>query len=1363
MRLLTYLVATPLLAAIVGCGQEETACRFPQDGFKISEHISNQQVNTIAEDAQGHIWMGTFRGLNKFDSHEFQQFFAADDPDWLTEGQIRKILCDSRGRLWIATINGVFIYTEEGKFREIPILNGEHYALDVQESPDGNVFVFTSSTLLVYDESRQLLKAAAKGFQNIQFGNIAFSGDGRIWTVGGSTVNAYRADDFSTDLSLSTPQNVYHICDTPSGELWLSGLAKLYIIDTKTDQFIPVPKVIRDEPDLYDNDISLIFAVDENRILLSTYTKGLFLYDRTAGTLLRQNDADFPYDVPDFDISCIFKDSKGNLWFGSSDQGYSVSYANNSNFNTDKYLRDFFSGKSVISLSHKPGGPLWVATKHNGLYSYDMETKEIRRQDFERYLPNRNVGDCQCNIVLAGDNEDVWILSSMKNAVLHCKYSEGRFSFLGFYTALYPMSATEVSDGELWIGCGAGIMYRYDKGKDALEPVDIYHGSKDYTFTTGLLPTKGDRLIICSFGKPITELDLRTGETLTLKVPEEDMKACLKNGSRILIPTGISSDDSGNIYIGTVANGLLKYDRRRERLSTIDGTSCMDISGLEKDRDGNIWISTMDGLGKYDRASGNVSNYFDTDGIGGNQFNDRASCTLEDGTILFGGTHGITMFNPHEDIARRSVPLVFENLKIHNELVRPEPDTPLKSSLDNAGSVRLGWKQNTFNISYAALEFVDQDRVRYSYMLEGFDKNWVKAGRQHEVYYSNIPAGEYRFRVRISNNSGTIEESERALDIKVLPSKWLSWYAVLCYNLFALGIIWMFLRQLRRYEIGKNRAAERIRKEEEAKTLAQQEKENEKRLNKMQMDFFANIAHEFRTPLTMISGPVSVLAESEGISGQNRKMISIMQRSVNWMLHLISQLLDFNKLENNMLRLKVAKSDIVGPLKGICEVFAAKAAAKRIAFTTVGLEDKLVIWTDNDKLTKIVMNLLSNAMKFTPEGGKVCFSLDLTDREGAEKLFSLNDGDKAAQYVKISVTDTGCGIPEDKLEQIFERYFQINDQNTGEYNRGSGIGLFYSRALAQLHHGYLKAWNRDDGQKGSVFSLLLPISGDSYSQEEKTDEQVQNIVIDEEHAEDFQEDNEETDAPQRKKLLVADDDIDIANYLRILLSSTYNVSVCFDGENAMRMLSEDAFDLVISDVVMPGKSGFDLCKAVKSDPQTSHIPVILVTAKITVESQIQGLEMGADAYVTKPFDPAYLMALIGSLLHNSEKLMKEMSNATDTRNLDPNALAPQDRQFLSKLYELMDKELANPELDITTMTEILKISRTKFYYKVKGLTGENPASFFKRYKLNRAAQLILEGEHNMSEISYLTGFNTLSHFSASFKKQFGVSPRDYKG
>ena len=460
--------------------------------------------------------------------------------------------------------------------------------------------------------------------------------------------------------------------------------------------------------------------------------------------------------------------------------------------------------------------------------------------------------------------------------------------------------------------------------------------------------------------------------------------------------------------------------------------------------------------------------------------------------------------------------------------------------------------------------------------------------------------------------------------------------------------------------------------------------------------------------------------------------------------------MDFNKLENDTLRLSVEQIDVVALLNSICDTFEFNVKEKGLTLNRLGMEDQLMAWTDGDKMEKIVSNLLSNALKFTPSGGKIDVQLDVVDNK-----------------VKVSVADTGKGIPEEQRENIFKRYYQLDNQTKAIVNYGTGIGLYYSRRLAELHHGTLTAGNREEGS-GAVFTLVYPMNEEAYTDAERRPlEGDSALAVGAQlspasyHPSPITAHQDEDDRPT---ILVVDDDTEIINYMRMLFSHDYRLITCLDADTALEEMRAEEPNIVLSDVAMPGKDGYELCQEIKQDIQLSHIPVILVTAKITAENQVEGLNVGADAYVTKPFEPAVLSALIQSQLKNRERVRKLLTKATTTEDEGvDNALSEQDKHFMEELYKLMEEELSNSELDVTRITKMLYISRTKLYYKIKGLTGETPSNFFRTYKLNRAAELLKGGKHTVAEIADMTGFSTQSHFSVVFKKQFGVTPTEYKG
>ncbi len=534
-------------------------------------------------------------------------------------------------------------------------------------------------------------------------------------------------------------------------------------------------------------------------------------------------------------------------------------------------------------------------------------------------------------------------------------------------------------------------------------------------------------------------------------------------------------------------------------------------------------------------------------------------------------------------------------------------------------------------------------------------------------------------------------------------------------------------------------------------------------MNGMIRSFFSNVSHEFRTPLTMISGPVAQLCEDPELSEKNRELLHIVRRSTDRMLELVNQQLDFSELENDTLRLKVRRTDIIGLLKRRIDIFRMNAAAKGIVLQTCGLEEQCIMWLDEDKQDKIFGNLMSNALKFTPANGRIAVRFDMIGRDEAARLFPGDTAVRWTRYVKVSVANTGPTIPEELREKIFERYYRIDNSPEGNYCYGTGIGLYYTRSLVELHHGRIRATSPEN-HDGAVFTFVLPLDDEAYAEQERSAGKNGEIPPPTHSAvTDVSTVTECSDKPESKSVLVLDDDAEVVHYLRTLLAPYYRVLGCFDAREALQLIDEEAPDLVLSDVVLPGMNGYAFCRRIKEDAQLCHIPVVLVTAKTDVEDKVEGLDTGADAYVTKPFEPSYLLALVKSQLRKSERARRLLGQSTQTTRIEEDLLAPQDKAFMTELYRLMETELSNPEFDIACATEALRISRTKFFYKIKGLTGESPNVFFKTYKLNRAAELILEGRYTISEIADMTGFSTLSHFSKSFKKQFGLAPSEYHG
>ena len=1340
---LNNVLAITILALFVSCNYRYEGTNETSAERIVSEDISNQTITSFAEDDLGYIWIGTLRGLNKFVVNEYHQYFSSEDTGSLCDNKIRKIHRDTKNRFWIGTSDGICRYTDMDGFEEIPNESISRNVVDILEDRNGRIFLNMVISLSEYNPQNDRFETKISNFDpERNFTNRCFlDKSNKLWSVTATAIRCYNTSTFEEIFHLKTDRYYHYVFMSDDDVLWLASGNYLAIFDTRKEKYVEIPEVVRKHPVLSEAVISYMYSYSNSSILINT-PKGLFLYNFITHTVIHQSEDGFPFEAPDFIITAMFTDTQKNLWIGSLDNGYSVCYSYKDMFNSNHFLRSRTDHQSVTSVVQDNDSRIWIATQRNGMLMYHTADKTIKNMDTQKFFPESKIYPNRCSRIFIDDENAVWLMTDL-NKIIKCRYHDKELQEEAVFWI--PGTGgincmTQDRNGTIYAAGFGENIFIMKKGEKEFTALKLY--PKTFVYTTGLILLSSGEILVASFAQ-----NLRVISPDNQNISEININKYIKRA--VFMPTALYQDTKGDVWIATLTNGLFLLRYKTQTIETVNGASCNDIAAIEEDAQGNIWVSTLFGLSKYDRTIQKFTNYYNSDGIGGNQFNERSSYRLTDGTLIFGGTHGLTLFDPVDVTVRRNIPLVFENLKIFDKTVVPGKNSCIDRQMSYHPNIGLKHYENSFTISFAALDYSEYERVRYQYMLEGFDKFWINSGNDRNAHYSNMPAGSYTFKVKITNVEQTFEINQNAISIIIAQAPWLSWWAKCLYSLAGFIVVYLLYNVRRRIKINQQVAEQ-----------ARLEKEQEQRVNKMNMSFFANMSHEFRTPLTMILGPINQLCEDASIKGENSKLLYIVQRSVNRMLKMINQLMDFNKLDHDALKLKVKRTNITSELLRLTEIFSINMNNKQISFRTIGFEDTCITWADKDKIDNIMANLISNALKYTPVHGNIEVMFDVIMRDEAATIFPLTSTDNSAQYIYLSVANSGNDIPEDQLEKIFERYYQLNQQQNGEYNWGTGIGLYYARRLTELHHGYIKASNRQGG--GSVFALIIPVGDEAYTVEERTfnpDHQDDAFPLLSDAKYRLSEREDKTD--ERYTVLVVDDDTEIAHYLKILLSPYYNVVYRFDAALALKAIEENAPDLILSDVIMPGMSGYELCTTIKNDIHLCHIPVILVTAKATVENQVEGLNTGADAYVTKPFDPAYLLALLKSQLKNRENVRSLLGKTTQIEKIENSILLPQDSAFMKELYQLMEKELSNSELNITRITEEMKISRTKLYYKIKGLTGMNPNVFFKMYKLNRAKELLSEGKFNVSEIADITGFSTLPHFSVSFKKQFGMSPSEY--
>lgn len=767
-------------------------------------------------------------------------------------------------------------------------------------------------------------------------------------------------------------------------------------------------------------------------------------------------------------------------------------------------------------------------------------------------------------------------------------------------------------------------------------------------------------------------------------------------------------------------------------------------------------MSTENGISKFIPDEERFENYDDRSITFRVRFSEAASAVTSKGKMLFGASNGIFMFDPDSINKSRFVPpIVLSKLVIANQDIVPGEGSVLKVGLDDTKELVLSHKENIFAIQYAALDYTNPQNIQYAYILEGFEHQWTYADRLRNATYTNLPKGHYTFKVRSTNSDGVWVDNTRFLDIVVLPSFWETPLAYFLYVLFILLVIFVAVYIL--FTIYR----------------LKHEVSVEQQVSDIKLRFFTNISHELRTPLTLIAGPVEYVLKNSKLPEDAREQLVVVERNTNRMLHLVNQILDFRKIQNKKMKIQVQRVNVVAFVRKVMDNFESLAEEHNIDFLFETEKDELYLWVDEDKLEKIVFNLLSNAFKYTP-GGKL-IRVFIHEDEGT---------------VSVGVQDQGIGIAENKKKSLFVRFENLVDKNL--FNQAStGIGLSLVKELVEMHKAVISVDSKLG--EGSCFKV------DFLKGKEHYDDTVEFILEDSATSssmtipapvmdatasvipivnpdEDIQ-DEESEEASNKEVMLLVEDNQELRVFLRTIFSSTYRVVEAADGMEGWSKALKFVPDIIISDVMMPEKDGIEMTKELRADMTTSHIPIVLLTAKTSIESKLEGLEYGADDYITKPFSATYLKARVENLLSQRRKLQSlyrdNLMNNTHVSSLSTSEeaateeeklpdMSPNDRKFMDKLVELMEANMDNGDLVVDDLVREVAVSRSVFFKKLKTLTGLAPIEFIKEMRINRAAQLIETGEFNMTQISYMVGINDPRYFSKCFKSKLGMTPTEYR-
>ena len=1382
----------------------------------VEQGLSHSDVYCITQDSKGFMWFGTGDGLNRYDGYTFT-IFKHDPQDSLSLSQnfVLELLEDKTGALWVGTRGGGLNRFNHKTQQFTRFMADSTRADAISDNIIWAIFIDSQQQLWIGTEHGGLnrFNAATETFEVFRHdpnnpntisdkgvGAFYEDGNGILWIGtqhGGlnrfdrekKTFKWYRHDPANPN-SLGG-DNIMTIAEDDSRMLWI-GVHKggLNRFDRETETFTRFTHQENDPNSLGGHSVRAILKDDSGKLLLGHHGEGVSLMNPDKKTFKRLKYD--PFDVQSFSgkfVLSIFKDTKGCLWFGTELGVIKTQTLKSFTHYQKRVLNgDFQKGDNFIwAIYEDPteaGRKLWISTRDSGLYHLNRTNGTVVRYQQNPQIAS-SLSSNQITFITKDKSGNFWI--GTNNGLNRFNPDKGIFE--RFSTESPPphqlknnyistiLEDTTSEGNVLWIGTRSGGLHQLNLANNHIRQFH-YHPNRintneDYIFQLTKGDFNGEKVIwLATYGGGLIRFHPKSASFYAYRFDEKNEQSISSN-----YLYSIYYAKSGDYWAGT-ASGLNKFDPVTgvfERFHLKDGLTNETIYGILEDDEGFLWLATNAGIEKFDPQNRVFRNYNVQDGLQGNLFADNTGAYFKSssGELFFGGNNGLSSFFPDQITDNQNIPpIVFTDFKIFNKSV------PIRNAIKSAASnqsyflesvisecdeITLSYRESVFTFEFAALDYTVPEKNQYAYMLEGFDENWTYVGNQNTATYTNIDPGEYVFRVKGSNNDNVWNENGAAIRLIITPPWWRSTWAYVMY--VVTGILLLIIA--RRFEINRQQLKHKLEIEHlQAEKLVE--------IDRMKSRFFANISHEFRTPLTLIKGPVEKLWEKV-TDDEGRHNLNLIRNNCQRLMELINQLLDLSKLESRRMRLKVRKEELVSMVRGMTMAFESLAELHNIELIVNAPNEKVYVYVERRKFEMIISNLLSNAFKFTPEGGKIAVEL---------KQDTINDEGKAIghrqlptgnnEFIEIAITDTGIGIQPEHQAYIFERFYQVDDSTTRRYS-GTGIGLALVNELVELHGG--KIIVSSDVNKGSQFVIFLPTGKEHLNPEDiisdeeistSGNEQTENepaIFTDEYKTKDRFDDNRQPividgRSPKEKTILVIEDNPDVRKYICDTLKETYHTISAKNGKIGLAIAVKAFPDLVVCDVMMPEMDGFSFCEKLKTDEKTSHIPVILLTAKASEENRLAGLEIGADDYLTKPFSAPELLARIKNLIAQRRRLQELFQSQIILAPGDV-TVTSMDQQFLQKAIDIIETYISDTDFTAEIFSSEMSVSRVHLNRKIKVITGLTTTHFIRSIRLKRAAQLLPQKSGNISEIAYSVGFNNPSFFATCFREQFGVSPSEF--
>ncbi|NDW09647.1 hybrid sensor histidine kinase/response regulator [Dysgonomonas sp. 520] len=1325
--------------------------------------LSQITVTSIFQDSKGYMWFGTRNGLNKYNGYTFEVFVI--DPENESSISDNHILCmteDNSGNLWIGTNNGLNrLDVSTGKFERFFLNSDNENSLTSNlvssiyfDSKSNILWIGTNNGLNTYNtQNKTISRIKDEIFTNNSINAITGRNEKLYFGTFNRGTVVYDEKEKTFDI-LANTATLHH-----------SHVRAIFVDDKETiwigTQNDGVKILKKDEKNFetYNNDNGLnnnyvrsIVESPDGNILIGTFN-GLNLVDTGSGEISQYKTFNPSYgSLSHYSISSIYYDRSQTLWVGTYAGG--VNYYNPFGqkfrfYDPGSEQKDLMG---IIGPMVEIGKYLYIATEGGGLLEMNLETEK-----FSHYkLYNTQENSYARNILksLYWDGKKI-LCGTNVGTIYSFDPTSKKFSLFhdfGSENGIYYIN--ENKNGELIIG--------------GVNQIGLVFISKD-GHVKNKFPLKGNKetdfqniRYVCEIEKDVYLIGTRNDGLYYYNLSNQELEKYRhthsENANKEIPENYISyiyKDSMGQIWIGTFGGGLCLLDMRTKTFTTYNSKNGLldnNVCAIVEDNNRHLWISTISGITDYDLDLKTFKSYTHSSGIKINEFTPHAGLRLSNNLIVFSGNNGFMTFNPRIMSVNPFIPpVILENLYVNNQKIVPSDDknSILSNQLNEQKEITLKYNETNISIEFSALNYIFSNKNQYSYKLEGFDEDWNDVGTRRIAYYTNIPAGKYKFMVRASNNDGLWNDEGASIIITVLPPFWKTWWAYCLYALAFLGIVGFVLR----YFYEKKRLENDI-KLKQAEAKAQEEFHRER--NKL----FTNFSHELRTPLTLVISPLEDMVRNDEeftpkVKENHRLMYSNSQR----MLRIVNNLMDFQKKESGTMKLKISRGNFVDFTEEMVVFFKELAASRQIDFTFNHSENAIEYWFDMNLMEKVYFNFLSNAFKNVPNKGKV--SVQLKTSTLSELRAEIPERSKAfdnedIKYISLKIEDSGTGIAESELERIFQPFYQVAQNEHS--SSGTGLGLSLSKSIIEMHHGII--WAESELGKGSSFICVLPIDKNLFDRDDIMESE--NIELTPYEIEIRKNDGNEKKSDKKKthNILVVEDNADVRNYIISHLEEDYNIIKASNGSEAIDKAINSMPDLIISDVMMPKMDGMEMATILKKDLRTGHIPIIMITAKSMPEDMKLGYETGADDYITKPFNSSVLIARVKNIIQSREKLKDIYGKRFSLETLGVETTSADDK-FLQKLYKAIENNVSNPELNLDSFSKEIGMSKANLYRKIKALTNLSPNEFIRNFRLEMAAKILKETKLPVSEVYVAVGFNSHAYFSNCFKALYGISPTEY--